>query len=118
MSLRRIYIFNDLVSLLYIFSICRVIRRKLKIMDFNYPSKNKIIKMGNEPALKKDIHEVERNRKDSLLYFVNNFRLTAYFEKLKPNICVFMDHVYWSDNFNTKLQERKIQLYAVLRGVD
>ena len=117
MVLRIIYLFNDMLALFYVLIKNQVYRRR-KIIANNYPEKKNIIIMGNGPSLKNDINFIKKKRKSSVLYSVNHFPLTSFFLDIKPDFCVFMDSIYWSDNVNDKIKAEKIKLYEILRSVD
>ena len=84
----------------------------------NNDDNRKIIIMGNGPSLNKDLDSIIKQREECKLYSVNNFPLTKEFFKLRPNIYVFSDPMYWSQNVNNKVATTNELLYKSLNKVN
>lgn len=85
----------------------------LNSLVFN-KNKNNVIVLGNGPSLSNDLEIINNKRKDYDFVCVNNFCSSTYYKKFKPNIYLFLDPYFFSDDSHVDWIKQREKTFNII----
>lgn len=90
--------------------------RGLKSIEF-IKNSDRVIVLGNGPSLENDLEDIDKKKKGYDFICVNNFCSSKYYESFKPNIYIFLDPYFFSDNAHVDWIKQREKTFNIINNV-